>query len=77
MKRVFIIHGWDGSPEEAWLKWLRLELEKMSIKVVAPHMPNAAEPKIREWVGHLSGLVSATDEKTYFVGHSIGCQAIQ
>jgi len=27
MKRVFIIHGWGGNPEEGWLPWLKKELE--------------------------------------------------
>jgi len=76
MKRVFIVHGWDGNPDEAWLAWLRLELEKKNIQVVAPQMPNTGEPKIDKWVPHLAELVGAPDEETYFVGHSIGCQAI-
>lgn len=76
MKRVFIIHGWDGNPDEAWLAWLRRELEKKNIKVIAPQMPDAGEPKIGEWIPYLSGLAGIPDEKTYFVGHSIGCQTI-
>lgn len=76
MKRVFIIHGWDGNPDEAWLAWLRRELKKKNIKVIAPQMPNAEEPKISEWVPYLSKLAGAPDEETYFVGHSIGCQTI-
>jgi uncharacterized protein len=76
MKRVFIVHGWDGNPDEAWLAWLRLELEKNNIQVVAPQMPNTGEPKIEEWVSYLTELVGVPNEETYFVGHSIGCQAI-
>jgi len=76
MKKVFIIHGWDGNPDEAWLKWLRLELEKRDVKVVAPQMPNAEAPEIGEWVSFLENLVGTPDEETFFVGHSIGCQTI-
>ena len=75
-KRVFITHGWDGNPDEAWLRWLRLELEKNNYKVIAPRMPNTEEPKIEEWVPFLADLAGKPDEKTYFVGHSIGCQTI-
>ena len=32
MKRVFIIHGWDGYPEEGWFPWLKEELEKEDLK---------------------------------------------
>lgn len=75
-KRVFIIHGWDGDPDEAWLGWLRDELRSKGVEVFAPEMPNTEEPKIEEWVSFLSDLVGQADENTFFVGHSIGCQTI-
>lgn len=75
-KRVFIVHGWGGYPEEGWFPWLKDELEKRNFKVQVPRMPNPDEPKIKDWVGYLEEVVSEADEKTYFVGHSIGCQTI-
>lgn len=75
-KRIFIIHGWEGYPEEGWFPWLKKELEKRDFEVFVPVMPNTGEPKIEEWVPFLSKLVGKPDENTYFVGHSIGCQAI-
>lgn len=75
-KRVFIIHGWDGYPEEGWFPWLKRELEKRNYAVQIPAMPNPSEPKIEVWIPYLKELVGKTDEQTYFVGHSIGCQAI-
>ncbi len=76
MKRVFIIHGWEGYPEEGWYPWLKKELEKNGFEVFVPAMPNTDEPKINEWVGYLQNLIPNPDENTYLVGHSIGCQAI-
>jgi hypothetical protein len=75
-KRVFIIHGWDGYPEEGWFPWLKQELEKKGFQVQVPAMPEPAEPKIKAWVSHLAKAVGDVDEKIFFVGHSIGCQAI-
>ncbi len=75
-KRAFIIHGWESNPDEGWLPWLKRELEERDFEVFAPQMPNTDEPKIEEWVSFLAGLVGEPDENTYFVGHSIGCQAI-
>lgn len=75
-KRVFIIHGWDGYPEEGWFPWLRKELENSGFNVQVPAMPNPGHPKIEEWVSCLSKLVGEVDENTYFVGHSIGCQTM-
>jgi len=75
-KRVFIIHGWDGYPDEGWFPWLKKELEAKDFEVTVPVMPDAAKPEIATWVSYLSKLVGKPDENTYFVGHSIGCQAV-
>lgn len=75
-KRVFIIHGWDGYPEEGWFPWLKKELEKRGFQVKVPIMPEPAEPKIDAWVFYLAQIVGDVDENTFFVGHSIGCQTI-
>lgn len=75
-KRVFIIHGWDGYPEEGWFPWLKKELEKRGFLVSVPAMPNAAEPRIETWIPYVHKLVGQANENTFFVGHSIGCQAI-
>lgn len=44
--------------------------------MIAPQMPNTDEPKIKEWIPYLAKMVGKPDKDTYFVGHSIGCQAI-
>jgi len=76
MKRVFIVHGWGGSPKEAWFPWLKKELEQKGYSVTVPSMPDSEEPVIEKWVSHLSKTVGEPNEETYFVGHSIGCQTI-
>lgn len=75
-KRVFIIHGWDGYPEEGWFPWVKKELEQKGFKVQIPAMPKSSEPEIKAWVDHISKLVGKADKNTFFVGHSIGCQAV-
>mgnify|MGYP001601625571 FL=1 len=72
MKRVFIIHGWGGSPNEPLHKWLASELRKKGFIVEVPAMPDPAEPKIETWVPFLSQLVGVPDTNTFFVGHSSG-----
>lgn len=75
-KRVFIVHGWGGFPEEGWFPWLKKELEKKGFFVSVPKMPNTMKPKIKSWVSHLEKQVGKVDKNTFFVGHSIGCQTI-
>ncbi len=76
MKTVYIIHGWEGYPEEGWFPWLKKELENRGFEVYVPAMPDSAEPKIETWIPFISRLVGSPDLNTFFVGHSIGCQAI-
>lgn len=75
MPKVYMIHGWGGSPETDWFIWLRKQLEEKGVEVIIPEMPNTNHPKIDAWVDKLKEVVEA-DENTYLVGHSIGCQAI-
>lgn len=76
MKRVFLIHGWEGRPDNHWFPWLSLELKARGFEVNAPQLPNAANPKVKKWLGFLKGYVGRPDKNTYFVGHSLGCIAI-
>ncbi len=75
-KRAFVIHGWDGYPEEGWFPWLKRELEKSRFTVFVPQLPDAGRPRIHAWVPKLADVVGTADEHTYFVGHSLGCQTI-
>ncbi len=75
-KRIFIIHGWDEHPDEGWFPWLKEKLEDKGFEVQVPEMPETEEPRIETWVPYLAQLVGKPDENTFFVGHSIGCQAI-
>jgi predicted alpha/beta hydrolase family esterase len=75
-KRAFIIHGYLSSPNEAWLPWLRRELEKKGYAVSLPAMPRPDHPVISEWIGFIAGLVGEPDDSTSMIGHSIGSQAV-
>ncbi|MDH5442630.1 MAG: alpha/beta hydrolase [Candidatus Nomurabacteria bacterium] len=76
MKRVFIIHGWDGSPDEAMHQQLKEQLETSGFSVTVPAMPNPEAPVIAQWLEKMSDVVGVPDSETYFIGHSIGCQAV-
>ncbi len=75
-KRVFIVHGWGGTPGEGWFPWLRYELQQRGFEVIVPQMPDTENPRIEKWIPALAKVVRKADEDTYFVGHSMGCQAI-
>lgn len=75
-KRVFIIHGWDGFPEEGIFPWLKKELQNRGFLVFNPLMPEPLRPQIETWVKFLEKQVGTPDENTFFFGHSIGAQTI-
>lgn len=76
MKKVFLIHGWDGYPEEGIFPWLKKELESKDFQVFNPAMPEPLNPKIETWASFLNEQVKNPDENTFFFGHSIGAQTI-
>ncbi len=77
MRKVYLIHGWGGSSKGGWFDWLGDKL-KGRARFKAFDMPETNAPIIERWVGFLQKNVKVEDinEQTYFVGHSIGCQAI-
>ncbi|MEX0617265.1 MAG: alpha/beta fold hydrolase [Candidatus Woykebacteria bacterium] len=75
-KRLILVHGWEGSPEHGWFPWLKVEMEKRGWEVLAPAMPNTNEPKIYEWLPYLKQVAGEVDERTFMVGHSLGCITI-
>lgn len=76
MKRVFIIHGWSGSPDSSWLPWMKEELVSRKVSAEVLRMPNTDFPKADEWVAAIKKAVGTPDEDVYLVGHSLGCMAI-
>jgi len=77
MKKVYLIHGWGGTnSSEGWFGWLKQTLKEKGFEVIGFNMPNTDEPVIEEWIGFLKENITSIDEETYFIGHSIGCQAI-
>jgi len=75
-KRLFIVHGWDGSSAEPMIAWLGEEGRRLGFETTVLDMPNPHSPTIDAWVNHLESVVMYPDENTYFIGHNMGCQAI-
>ncbi len=75
MKKVYIIHGWESSPTEPWIVWVQNQLASKGFAVRALQMPQP-DPVIGEWIGKLQETVKSPNENTYFIGHSIGGQAV-
>ena len=77
MKKVFLIHGFQGSPNGGWRAWLMTELGKQDIYTCALSMPDPENPVCAEWVEEISRHVEKNkDNEIYLIGHSLGASAI-
>ncbi len=76
MKKIYLVHCWDGTSSDGWYPWISEKLNNDNIEVIKFDMPNTANPTIEEWVETLNSKVDMLGNKTYFIGHSIGCQTI-
>lgn len=75
-KRIFIIHGWGGSPDKDWIPWAKARFEELKYQTVASLMPDTDIPEIKPWVDKLREIVGKTRGSDILIGHSIGCQTI-
>jgi uncharacterized protein len=76
MKRVYLVHGWDGNPDNAWFPWLKERLQQAGFQTNALVMPTPEEPDPQTWPAALESAIHKPDRETYLIGHSIGCQTI-
>ncbi len=75
-KKIYLIYGWGGSPEEPMHKWIGEKAKEKDFDFIAPQMPNPEEPKISVGLNKIKEIVDNLDEQTIFIGHSVGCQAV-
>ncbi len=76
MKKVVIVHGWKGFPENCWYPKTKKELEEKGYKVSVPQMPDVNHPKLSLWLKKLKEIAGDPDEDLFLVGHSLGCITI-
>ena len=76
MKKIYLVHCWGGKIEHGWYPWIKKQLKNSNVEVILTNMPDTENPNISKWISKLDSVVDVLDEETYFIGHSIGCQAI-
>ena len=74
--RVIIVHGWEGSPNSNWFPWLKSQIERDGGSCVVPDLPTPDLPVMEDWLEKLGEVIGQPDNKTFLVGHSLGCITI-
>lgn len=78
MKQLCIVPRWSGGPDSDFYPWLRAQpvvAERFS-RVLCPTIAEPDTPTIAAWVDSLERTVGETLADTFFLGHSVGCQAV-
>lgn len=76
MKKVFIVHGFQGTPNTGWKSWLFDTLGKNEIFCCSLPMPSPDFPKKDEWVTTIKYVSEPKTDEIILVGHSLGAPAI-
>ena len=75
--RILILHGWYGSQEPHWQRWLASRLRDTgAAHVQLPDLPNAAAPLLDSWRTALDAeltVLAAQPGERIVVCHSLGC----
>jgi uncharacterized protein len=74
MKIIFIPGNGGGSPQDNWFPYLRKELEKLKVEVIASEFPDNVVARESSWIPFLKDNLRA-DEQSILVGHSSGAIA--
>lgn len=72
MPKVFLVHGWEGNPNNSFFPWLKRELEDRDYEVESLSMPDPDNPRMESWIPHLEQAVGTPTEEVIVVGHSMG-----
>jgi len=72
MNNVFIIHGAFGSPNENWIPWLKLELEKLNKPVITPTFPTPDNQSLENWLKAFKNYQDEITQDSIVIGHSLG-----
>lgn len=76
MKKVIMVHGWEGGPSHDWFPDTKKELKTRGYEVVVPEMPETNLPKLNKWLPKLRETIGKPSKNLYLIGHSAGCVTI-
>lgn len=76
MKKVYLVHGWAGNPNNNWFPNTISSLISDGFDAKALILPDPENPNPITWPKALEEQIQNPDNETYLVGHSIGCQTI-
>lgn len=77
--RLCIVPRWAGGPASDFYPWLCAQpaVQARFGEIVRPAIAQPEQPTIAAWLESLAGATAGLPlDRTYFLGHSVGCQAV-
>jgi predicted alpha/beta hydrolase family esterase len=72
MKKALLIHGYNGSPNDIWIPWLKKILEEKGYEVFAPQLPGGSLPSLEEEEKTITSIISKFCKNDIIITHSKG-----
>jgi predicted alpha/beta hydrolase family esterase len=74
---IYLIPRWAGNAHSDWYDWIVIQIKaKYDIDIYCIELPDWHEPTPEKSLNYLSENIKKLNEQCYFIGHSVGCQAI-
>lgn len=73
MSTVFIVHGYQASPEKHWFPWLSHKIQSVGAACEIVHLEDADAPNYAVWKECLHMQIAPLDENSIVIAHSLGC----
>ncbi len=71
--KVFLIHGFDGTPNGGWRPYVMKGLADRDIYAASLAMPTPGTPQLNEWLEELHRhVIRNQNDDVYLIGHSLG-----
>lgn len=74
--QVLLVHGWAASPKMHWFPYIKRELKKRKIKVLAPRLPHPKVPNLGDWSWVIIKNLLSMKRPRVVVAHSLGGVAL-
>lgn len=73
MKRIFIVHGFQASPQSHWFPWLKQQLESIQVDCHVLNLTDSMQPDYAQWKYDLTSQLQKLDQESIVIAHSLGC----
>ena len=73
MKKVFIVHGYNASPNDHWFPWLKKQIESAGHQCDILYLEESHHPLYEVWKQNLVQQIQVLDEDVIIIAHSLGC----